>query len=814
MIIYQESKAGFLADVDRNALKNRLVEAFRTKTGSVPSDSYVWADEYSRFATALGKAKVHDEVQVAIEYHISAAGRFRIDVLLAGNDGQTDNGVIIELKAWETADVSDVPEMVYCPIAGGSIRQHPCVQAHKYRGLILNFNEDVKENDIRLHSAAYLFNLHRRNPEPLEDSRYEQIISDSKLFLADDVAQLRQFLERFVPKKSKKNVIFYIENGRMRPADELIARISGMLDGNEEFNLIDEQNEAFQNIKHRIFARKNLKDRHVFVVRGGPGTGKSVIAVRLLAEILKSKRMGFFVAPNKAFRETLVESMARGNSGYREDGQALIRSSWSFHDTTYKRDGDIDVLIVDEAHRLKDKAYQYKGTSMVEDMVRAARNAVFFIDETQRVSWNDSGSVARIAEAARKFGAEVHEPFKLTAQYRCNGSTGYLNWLNDVLQIEETGNFENWGDGQYEFKVFDRADELYAALKAKNDKNKARLIAGYSWEWPKQGRKRGTSIKHVQADGLSLPWNYDGENWATSKDGVEQVGCIHTSQGVEFDWLGVLIGPDIAFADGKVIGVPEKRAKNDASLNGWKSELKTAGNNQEQREAVLEKVQEIIKNTYKVLLSRGRMGCYVWCADTGLREYFKSRLALASSAKKLAPLLPPISVIPDAEEISSYVPRIVQDPGREKFVSLVPLFPLEVAAGSFGELDSADCLGWVKAPPGVKVNQRHFVAQVVGRSMEPKIKAGSYCLFTLGVVGSREGRIVLAQHSSISDPDATGKYTVKKYHSEKTAAEDGGWKHTRIQLLPINPEYKPIEISADDIDEIKIIAEFVRVLEP
>jgi hypothetical protein len=150
MVIYQESKAGFLADVDNNDLKKRLVDAFRTKTGSVPNDSYVWADEYSRFATALGKAKVHDDVQVAIEYHISAAGRFRIDVLLAGNDGQADNGVIIELKAWETAEASDVPEMVYCPIGGGSIRQHPCVQAHKYRGLIWRFNEDIKEQDIQL----------------------------------------------------------------------------------------------------------------------------------------------------------------------------------------------------------------------------------------------------------------------------------------------------------------------------------------------------------------------------------------------------------------------------------------------------------------------------------------------------------------------------------------------------------------------------------------------------------------------------------------------------------------------------------------
>lgn len=816
MVIYQESKAGFLADVDNNVLKKRLVDAFQTKTGSVPSDSYVWADEYSRFATVLNKAKINDEVQVAIEYHISAAGRFRIDVLLAGNDGQTDNGIIIELKAWETADVSDVQDMVFCPIGGGSVRQHPCMQAHKYRGLILRFNEDIKEQDIRLHSAAYLFNLHRRTPEPLEDSRYKHIINDSKLFLADDVAHLRQFLERFVPRKSKKNVIFLIENGRMRPADELIGRISSMLDGNEEFDLIDEQNEAFQNIKHKILAKKDCKDRHVFVVEGGPGTGKSVIAVRLLAEILKTKQMGFFVAPNKAFRDTLIEFMAKGNTGYRDDGQALIRSSWSFHDVTYEKDKRIDVLIVDEAHRLKDQAYQYQGESMVEDMVRASRISIFFIDETQRVSWYDSGSIARIAEAAKKYGSELHQSFKLTAQYRCNGSSGYLNWLDDVLQIRETGNFENWGDGQYEFKVFDRAEELYSALKAKNVKNKARVIAGYSWEWPKEGRKRGTNTKHVQADELSLSWNYDGENWATSKDGIEQVGCIHTSQGVEFDWLGVLIGPDLIFQNGEVIGDPAKRAKMDASLKGWKKELKEAGADEDKQTAILEKVQQIIKNTYKVLLSRGRMGCYVWCADAGLREYLRNRLALASTTKveKMLPLLPPIPSAEEVPEFYPYVPQIFPDPVKGRFTSLVPLYSLEAAAGSFGEPDGADCLGWVNAPPGIKINQRHFVAKVVGKSMEPKIKDGSYCLFIFGVIGSRIGRIVLAQHSDVSDPETGGSYTIKRYNSKKTATNDGHWEHASIQLEPINPDFKPIKITADKADEIRIIAEFVTMLTP
>jgi uncharacterized protein len=632
VIIYHESKAQYLTDVDTNVLKTRLTDAFRAKTGSVPSDSYVWADEYSRFAMALNKANVDNNIDVAIEYHISSAGRFRVDVLLAGSDGTQDNALIIELKAWEDARVSDVENLVVCPARGRPERPHPCVQALKYKGLILRFNQDVRQQRINVEAAAYLFNLRRRQPEPLEDERYRNALAESQLFLADDVAELRAFIEKLIPKKATKDIIYIIDNGKLLPTDELVARVSSMLEGNEEFDLIDEQEVSFQVIKHALLEAKGLTRRHVFVVEGGPGTGKSVVAVRLLAEVLKAKRMGFFIAPNRAFRETIIESLTRGNRGYRDDGEALFRSSWTFHDVDFDSDARNDVFIVDEAHRLKDKAHMYRGTNMVRDMVRASRISVFLLDETQRVSWNDIGSVSEIRKAAAEFTAEFHEPFQLKAQFRCGGSNGYMNWLDDVLQIRETANFDNWGEGQYEFKIFERAEDLYAAL-TKNDRNKARLIAGYSWEWPARGRQRGTTAKHVEADALSLPWNFDGENWATGKDAITQVGCVHTSQGVEFDWLGVLIGPDLVYENNSVLGKPEARAKTDVSLKGWKKAFREAAGDRKTQQEILDKVQAIIKSTYKVLLSRGRKGCYLWCADAALREYFKRRLSLVSQAK-------------------------------------------------------------------------------------------------------------------------------------------------------------------------------------
>lgn len=646
MIIYAETRRQFLRDVDDNHLGPKLRAAFQARTGGVPADHRVWVDEYGRLSNALRGAALADDVPVALEYHLTAAGRFRVDALLAGNDGERDHAVVVELKAWDRAEATEVPGLVFAPVGGGKRIQHPCEQARRYKGLILRFNESVREEGIALHAAAYLFNLHRRSPEPLEDRRYGDALDDARLFLADDAAALRAFLERHLRRPPRADVLFLIEKGRLAPAPALVDRVDAMLAGNEAFQLVDEQFEAYQTLRHAMASAADDGKRHVYVVDGGPGTGKSVLAVQLLADLVRQRRMGFLVAPNRAFRETLVEAMSRGNKGYREDGKALVHSSWNFHEADYARQRTIDVLLVDEAHRLKDRAYQYFGQSMVEDMVRAARLSVFFVDETQRVAWNDTGGVQRIEEAARKFGATFHGALPLRAQFRCGGSDGYLAWLDDVLGIRETANFDRWADGAYEFRVFDRAEDLHAALRARNGENRARLIAGYAWDWPSGARGRGTAQAHVQVDGLSLPWNYDEGNWATAPDAIEQVGCVHTCQGVEFDWVGVLVGPDLGFQDGRVVGRPERRAKTDQSLRGWKAALKAAGRDEAAQARVHQRVQSILRNTYKVLLSRGRRGCFVWCADPALRAYLRRRLALAGGPAGTAAMAaeePPLS---------------------------------------------------------------------------------------------------------------------------------------------------------------------------
>jgi hypothetical protein len=317
-------------------------------------------------------------------------------------------------------------------------------------------------------------------------------------------------------------------------------------------------------------------------------------------------------------------------------------------------------------------------------------------------------------------------------------------------------------------------------------------------------------VKHVQADGLSLPWNFMGENWATSKDGIDQVGCVHTCQGVEFDWLGVLIGPDLRYENGTVVGDPTRRAKTDTSLKGSKKALMEAKGDVAATARVHAKVQAIIKNTYKVLLSRGRKGCFVWCADPALGDYLRRRLKLASRT-----VANEAGASVKSDSISGTLRLEPVSPGKP-YAEWLPLYDLEAAASEFGPSAAADCLGWIPTPTGVKGDERFFVSQVIGKSMEPLIPDGSYCVFRRDVAGSRGGKVLLVQHRGISDPETGGSYTVKEYRSLKVEApgsdEDPSWHHTAIRLVPRNRDFHAIWINPDQVDDVRVIAEFVGVI--
>lgn len=253
--------------------------------------------------------------------------------------------------------------------------------------------------------------------------------------------------------------------------------------------------------------------------------------------------------------------------------------------------------------------------------------SVFFIDDDQRVTTKDIGTIDAIEDAAKEVDKEAAESgggvivyggkesekdsddFVLRSEFRCNGSDGYLAFLNDVLDIGKTANWSLEGD--YDFKVFDTAQEMKEALLEKNKRNKARMVAGYDWKWVSKHDSQKQDI--VLPGGFSAQWNMENNGpWAIDPNSFDQVGCIHTCQGLDFDYIGVIIGPDLCYREGKVITNPKKIAVSDRS-----SGIRSC------KDPVL--ADKLIRNTYKVLMSRGMKGCYVYCVDPALRDYLKER---------------------------------------------------------------------------------------------------------------------------------------------------------------------------------------------
>ena len=176
-------------------------------------------------------------------------------------------------------------------------------------------------------------------------------------------------------------------------------------------------------------------------------------------------------------------------------------------------------------------------------------------------------------------------------------------------------------DIDYDFRVFDDPNDLYKEIKERNKvNNKSRLVAGYCWNWQKNGQNN-SDVHDITIGDFSISWNLkDSEAYAIEENSINEAGCIHTVQGLEFDYVGVIIGEDLRYENGKVITDFTKRAASDKSISGIK---KMVQENPLKAKAIGD---EIIRNTYRTLMTRGMKGCYIYCVDKRLNEYFKKTI--------------------------------------------------------------------------------------------------------------------------------------------------------------------------------------------
>jgi DUF2075 family protein len=294
----------------------------------------------------------------------------------------------------------------------------------------------------------------------------------------------------------------------------------------------------------------------------------------------------------------------------------MFSGSGSFVDS---QRNTFDFLIVDEAHRLNAKSglYANMGENQIKELINASKCTVFFIDEDQRVTLSDIGSREVIENFAKERDASV-ERYALASQFRCSGSDGYLSWLDQTLGIRETANTE-LSTQEYDFRIFESPEALHQAIIEKNTGNRARVVAGYCWPWTS---KKTPSADDIVIGDYKRQWNLDqdGSLWIIAEKSVEHVGCIHTCQGLEVDYIGVIIGPDLIVRNGEVITNPNARDRNDKSIRGHKALAKA------NPETARQITDLIIKNTYRTLMTRGMKGCYLYSTDQETADYFRSLL--------------------------------------------------------------------------------------------------------------------------------------------------------------------------------------------
>lgn len=618
MQLYVGTSEQFVLDTTRNQIADRLTQAHFDFYGRRPSPQEVrsWQESLSRMALVV--APTLRDCGVLVEYQLPSASK-RIDVLLTGRDREAaQRAVIVELKQWERCEPAD-GEYVVTWVAGGHRDVlHPSVQSDRYREYLVDSHTAFYEApSVRLDACAYLHNYAYAPQDPLLAEKYAPVVHRTPLFTKDDVPRLQEFLIDRLERGEGSEILNRVMSSTYRPSRKLMEHVAGVIRGNSEYTLLDEQLVVYDKVLTILRTGVHNRRKQVVIVRGGPGTGKSVVALNLMADLLVQGHSTHYVTGSKAFTETLRQVVgSRGGS--------LFRYFNSYVDAD---PGAIDVLVMDEAHRIRatsnnrfTKAAKRSTGPQIDELLAAGKVAVFFIDDLQVVRPDEVGSVDLIRAHGAAAGADVHE-FVLDVQFRCGGSDGFLQWVDNTLGIRRTANVLWEKDEAFDFRIVATPEELDALIRQRAAEGRsARLVGGYCWPWS-EPRPDGSLVDDIEIGAFRRPWNAQPDAgrlakgipksylWAHSPGGMDQVGCVYTAQGFEFDYVGVVWGRDLVWDPAKADWVGNPSTSHDTVVKRSKGDF-----------------VRLVKNVYRVLLSRGLRGCYVWFEDEGTRNFVRSRM--------------------------------------------------------------------------------------------------------------------------------------------------------------------------------------------
>ncbi|MGW2558669.1 DNA/RNA helicase domain-containing protein [Streptomyces sp. NPDC001514] len=610
-MLFRESAATVAVMAHDGSLFLRLTEQFVHMHGYTPgaSEARSWERSIPALAAALNDAGL-GQVEMLLEYGLPLNSK-RADAVLAGVHPKTGEAsyVVVELKQWSQA-MPDEDDPALCRVdAYARPVLNPIEQVRGYCQYLANFNGAIAAHPGRLHGVAYLHNATEFGITGLREIEADEY---GQMFTTEGRGDFLEYLKARLAPASGAGTADELLAGKTAPSKQLMAVAAQEVREREQFVLLDEQKVAYRTVLNAVRRAQDSDHKEVVVVTGGPGTGKSVIALSLLGELYRQGVTALHATGSQSFTKT----MRKVAGAKKREVQDLFKYFNSFMTA---RKNSLEVLICDEAHRIREtsanrytRAEHRTGRPQIEELIDVARVPVFLLDEHQVVRPGEMGTVAEIKAAAAAKGLECRV-VALDSQFRCGGSNAYLRWVVRLLGLEEGGPVEWDPDDKMQLMVAESPEELEAFLESRRTQGYgARMSAGYCWTWTTKVPPGQDLPTDVVIGDWARPWNVYGERsvngappaalWATDPAGFGQIGCVYTAQGFEYDWSGVILGPDLVWRRDRWVTV--RTASKDPV---FKKSTPDAD------------VDRLIRNTYKVLLTRGMVGTVIYSTDEETR---------------------------------------------------------------------------------------------------------------------------------------------------------------------------------------------------
>jgi hypothetical protein len=621
MRLYSGTSTQFIEDTIQNQIAEKLRLAFVEYYPYRPSPGLIssWRNSLRALCQVFQHANLIDH-GVILEYQLPLSS-LRLDCLISGRDkAHRDSAVIIELKQWEKCEEALGDNEVVTWVSGANREMlHPSIQAGRYKMYLQDVQTAFgdEENPINLHACAYMHNYNYYAKSAIFSDKFKHALEKDPVFTADDVEKLTNYLSQRLEGGEGREVLRRIEQSKYKPSRKLMEHVADVIRNKSEYVLLDEQLVVFDKVLSCAKSGFHDKQKTALIVKGGPGTGKSVIALNLMADLLLKGYNAHYATGSRAFTQTL-----RTVIGPRGSVQFKYFNSYSS-----AQPNEIDVLICDESHRIRSTSQgrytpksQRKGVAQIDEIIDAAKVLVFFIDDYQIVRPKEIGSVQYIREHALKKNCKILE-YELEVQFRCSGSDAFISWVNNTLEISKTTNVLWPENEEFDFRIFSTPEEVENEIRKNVSQGfSGRMTAGFCWPWSQPNRD-GSLKEDVVVGDYRRAWNAKSEArraapgipgaslWAYDPNGINQIGCIYTAQGFEFDYIGVIFGLDLVY---------------DPVLQDWQGFPEQSFDQTVKRSG--EDFLELVKHTYRVLLTRGMKGCYVYFMNKDTEQFFKSRI--------------------------------------------------------------------------------------------------------------------------------------------------------------------------------------------